>query len=196
MKATALVACLLSLAVMLGWAAPTQAAYEFNMGIHGAKQGWFKPENATKGGLPCLGFQLAAESLRDAQSGLPTGRRQYSPLTVTRAWGPSSPQIFEAFATDEPLPEVTFDFPVVGPNGTASVAYTIKLTNATIIGVTYHLEPAVQPPALQRLLEDVSFSFQKIQVTTVNGGVTAEDTLGGSATLAPGHLFLPGTLPR
>ena len=195
MKSTALVVCLVSLAIVLGLAVPSQAAYEFYMSVKGSKQGQFKAENTkVPNGLTCLGLQLEAESQRDTASSLPTGRRQYTPVTITRQWGAASPLLFEAFATNELLPEVVISFPQVNANGTTFILNTIKLTNAMISRLEYHVEPAAQQPALMHLLEEVSFSFQKIEVTNVDGGVTAGDTVGAGAALAPGHLFLPGTL--
>jgi type VI secretion system secreted protein Hcp len=160
------------------------AATVFYVDIKGAKQGQFKFDSspkaaAQKGYTEAIKFYYQVTSPRDAATGLPTGQRQYSAITITKAWGTSSPQILTACATNEILPTVTFNF--VKPNGLGQtiVYQTIKLTNATITSVKRHIDVSTgtEPPD-PRELEDVSFTFQKIEVQDVNGTMAMDDWMG------------------
>ena len=81
------------------------------------------------------------------------------------------PQIFEAASTNETLALVEFDFPRTSPDGKESVYETIKLTDATISSVKRYIGfPDAGEPPDPRQLEDVSFSFSKIEITHSDGG--------------------------
>jgi type VI secretion system secreted protein Hcp len=149
------------------------------MAIKGAKQGQFKGQSMAKGQekwIPCSQFLFAVNAPRDAATGLPTGRRQYAPIVATKEWGAASPQIFQAIATNESLPLVEFEFLRTDPRGLETVIETVTLTNATVSGFKQYIgfpDPGEQPS--NRQLEDVSFTFQKIEVTSTEGKTTAMD---------------------
>jgi len=66
---------------------------------------------------------------RDAASGLPTGKRQHKPLTVTKAIDKSSPKLMEAIATGRVIPMVRLEF--VTP-GTRTLYYQIVLKDVIV----------------------------------------------------------------
>jgi type VI secretion system secreted protein Hcp len=91
-------------------------------------------------------------------------------------WDASTPQIIEAASTNESLPLVEFDFVHAGTNGQESIYETIKLTNAVISSVKDYMGfPEGGAPSDPRQLEDVSFTFQKIDVSNNDGKTTAID---------------------
>jgi type VI secretion system secreted protein Hcp len=154
---------------------PTQ----FFVTVTGAKQGAFKGESTQKGRegkIPGVAFSYGVLSPRDPTSGLPTGKRQHQPVVFSKEWGISSPQFYEAIYTNESLPTVLFEFFVAGPTGVIALNHTIKLTNASISAIRQTL-PDNQPVGSQdpRELQEISFTFQKIDIVSVNGGTEASD---------------------
>ena len=126
----------------------------FSMTIEGTKQGAFP--GAKSGGIPGLKFSYEVKSPRDLASGQASGRRQHNPVVVTKAVGAASPQIFQALTTNEILKSVVVTLP-----GGEGGSYTIKLSNATVSNVKQYTEPLNGQTVV---LEDVSFTFQRIEV--------------------------------
>ena len=158
----------------------------FYIKMEGSKQGTFKDEVTDPGqGSRGLGFEQAVTSPRDAASGQATGRRQYSPILITKEWGAASPQLFQALVTNEALKTVQFAF--YGPTGgstdeTTTPFFTIKLTNAFVSKLEKYKNfnaAGHQDAHDERFLEDVSFTFQKIEMVHVASTTAASDTLNG-----------------
>ena len=99
-------------------------------------------------------------SPRDPASGQATGKRQHKPLTITKEIDKSTPLLMKAIFTNQTLPAVQFDL----KNAAGKTVATIKLTNAQV---------SVRSQA--GLTEHVSFTYQKITWTWVDGGISAED---------------------
>src|SRR5262249_42782078 len=93
--------------------------YVFYVSIQGAKQGKFKGEgaHAHKNVIPAHSFSYEVISPRDVATGQATGKRQHSPVTISKEWGAASPQLFQAAVTNEPLQSVLFEFPVTDARG-------------------------------------------------------------------------------
>ena len=173
----------LMLAAARGSTSPTQtppasSATSIIVKITGSKQGAFKSEVAGKGvdklgQIQGFGFQFELRSPRDAATGQASGKRQYSPITFTKEWGAASPQIFQALSTNEILPTVEFDFVRSNALGEQTVYYTMKLTNATVSALKSYIGGAGTTD--QRALEDVSITFQKIEVEDKEGKTMAMD---------------------
>ena len=126
--------------------------------------------------IPCSQFLLLLNAPRDASSGQATGRRQWSPIVVTKEWGAASPQILSAASTNEVLPLVEFEFLRSGPTGVEQVFQTVTLTNATISTFKQYIGfPDAGEQSNPHPLEDVSFTFQKIEVTNNEGRTAASD---------------------
>lgn len=158
----------------------------FYVTVKGQKQGNFKSDfvraplvkgATTEPQIEGIRFSMQLNSPRDPASGLATGKRQYSPITFTKVWGPSSPQFLQAAATNENLTTVTFEFYKALPTGQVTVFQIITLTNATVSSVHRYIAVAAgNDPPDPRELEDISFTFQKIDVADkATGGVTFID---------------------
>lgn len=150
------------------------------MAIKGAKQGQFKGQSLgsrmQEKWIPCSQFLLSIVSPRDVSTGQASGKRQYAPIVVTKDWGAASPQIFQAIATNEALPLVEFEFLKVNAQGTEFVFETVTLTNASISAFKQYIGfPDAGEQSSPHSLEDVSFTFQKIEVTNTEGKTTATD---------------------
>ena len=125
--------------------------------VTGHHTGVFKGDDNSRTGLiTVIAYQYELTSPRDAASGLPTGHRQHHPVTITHALGGSSPEFLNSAATNEVLTSVVITFNRVDRNGKEINFYTVKLTNATITLVKQYTSGS-------SVLEDVSFTFQKIE---------------------------------
>lgn len=93
--------------------------------------------------------------------------------------GISSPQIFQAWVTNERLNTVLFEFLKTNAQGADAIVYTVKLTNAAVSNIQQKLDASNQPgqPLDGIEYEAVSFVFEKIEVTSVPGQTGAEDSL-------------------
>ncbi len=142
----------------------------FFITIKGAVQGDFSGEPASSGkrhitNIPILGFDLEVSSPRDLSTGLPTGKRQWRPLTISKEWGPASVQIMAAMVNGENLQSVVITELRVNAAGIETPYMEIKLTNAVIsdIAVERQGEQTPSGPKSQEI-EKVAFIFHKIQV--------------------------------
>lgn len=155
-------------------------AYEFYVTVEGTKQGKFKgesPRDLHKAKFGAIGFQYEVASPRDLASGQASGKRQHKPIVVTKEWGASSPQIFQAITTNEVLKSVLFEFYRTTADGAEEIAYTIKLTNATVSNLKQYSDQKAKHESSSDVheLEDVSFTFQKIDVESKLGKTAASD---------------------
>jgi len=130
-------------------------AVDATIAIKGQKLGDFSTTPLSIGGLT---HEIV--SPRDPASGLPTGKRQHKPFTITKLLDKSTPLLLTALVTNENLVFVK----VAITDGTSNTIMMIQLTNASVasrrqIGQT----------------EEIAFTYQKISWTWVDGGVTAQD---------------------
>jgi type VI secretion system secreted protein Hcp len=114
-------------------------------------------------------FFFSVETPRDSQSGLPTGKRVYVPVTFLKANGPSTPQLYQALATNEALTTVVFDC-----YGQAGLAHSVTLTNASVASMDF-FHPDLRDPKTQNQSDctQLALTFQKIEV--VHGSISAAD---------------------
>jgi type VI secretion system secreted protein Hcp len=148
--------------------------------VTGAVQGPFKGEATSPKLLhkiPGIAFSYGVLNPHDVATGAPSGRRQHQPITFTKQWGASSPQFYQAAYTNEVLTTVLFEFFLPLSDGTESLDHTIKLTNATIFSTqqALHLGQLNGPPVDSRELHEISFHFQKIEITSLTGHTQATD---------------------
>ena len=123
----------------------------------------------------------AVVSPRDPQSGLPTGQRMHKPLVITKELDKSTPILWNIICTNENITEAIFKFWTPQTKAAAGAGaevqhYTIKLTNANIASIEFHMAN-IKHPDLQRLVEyeDIAMTYQKIEWTWNDGGITAGD---------------------
>ena len=157
-------------------------AQQFHVTVKSAKQGDFKGDIAGKSNnqIAGLGFRDGV-SVNVGATGQATGRRQYSPIAFTKAWSGSSPQFLQALATNETLTAVTFEFFKAKPDGTEQTFYTIKLSDASVVRIEQFAGNLNSLSATVPEIEEISLTFRKIQVTSVEGGTGAADDWSGPA---------------
>lgn len=152
------------------------------MSVKGQKQGLFKGgviQKGREGKIGVIAMSHEIVSPRDAASGLPTGKVQHKPLTVTVEWDSAIFQFYNALFANETLSEVTIDFFApsmlgqVGGAGAEVNFVTVKLTNASIASIRSQ-QPNTKDPNQVRYKEylEVSFTYQKIEVkNNINKGI-------------------------
>jgi type VI secretion system Hcp family effector len=164
---------------------PNLSAEEVFVATVGLKQGAFAGEVPQKGfenKIQAVGFSHELLTPPDQ-----TGRRQHKPIVITKRVGASSPQFFQAWATNEPLKSVTIDFTDVSDRtmGTAGMTrklvYQITLQNAVVVRIAQRMDPTATPtPATGPAhLEEISLAYQSITVTFHGPGAarTASDSM-------------------
>lgn len=184
MKARHVLAMGLAVAFALTLTSAAQAAYIARVSIEGTKQGWFRGEGPGKATnpatLPLVNFKYELVVPRDPASGLPTGARQHKPVVITKEWGAATPQLLQALVTNEILKSVLIEFVQTNAGGQEYVYYTVKLTNASIMSLRRYTRAGDQGGQHASTgdhvqLEDISFTFQKIELTSKDGNTMAMD---------------------
>ena len=152
-------------------ASPAHGAEKYYLKVEGTKQGSFKGGIERNGSrwIEITAFSVGLISPRDAATGQASGKRQHKPISITKEVDESSPQLFRAATTNEVLKDVVIQSVRLDPHGKEQIYQTITLKNAHI--------PQVQKIAGKGKREEERFDliFQQIQVTDVQGKVTATD---------------------
>ncbi|MBL7812018.1 MAG: type VI secretion system tube protein Hcp [Bacteroidetes bacterium] len=127
-------------------------------------------------------FDHSITSPRDPASGLPSGRRQHKPLIITKEIDPSTPLLYQVLVNNENISRLELNFWAPAASRIAGVAgaevnvLRIVLTNANIADIHAEMwNNRVAENATIPVLETVSFSYQKIEWTWLQGGITAMD---------------------
>jgi type VI secretion system secreted protein Hcp len=149
----------------------------FFISIKGNKQGQFKAEtgkNSTD--IPIFGFSYGVTSPRDPATGQATGKRQHKPITIFKEWGVCSVQMFAALVTNEVLTPVTIREMRVDPSGKELTYMEIRLTNAAISTIQVDPQKLDDAPVwTDHEIEQISFTFQKIEIENFLSKSTASD---------------------
>jgi len=170
-------------------ALPADAALMAYAYIKGQKSGLIKGGVIQKGREDSIGVIAYSHDVttpRDPASGLATGKRQHGVFKITKELDKSTPLLYGAWVNNETLTDVTFKFwtprlgGAIGGGGTEVQHYTVKLTNARIVDIKGQMQN-IKNPDLMRYneTEDIAFTYQKIEWTWVEGGITASDSAGG-----------------
>jgi type VI secretion system secreted protein Hcp len=150
----------------------------------GQKSGQIKGSVTQKGREDSIGVIASAHSIvspRDPQSGLPTGQRMHKPFVITKELDKATPVLYNVLCTNENLSSVTIKYwtpqlKAATATGNEVQYFTIKLTNANVASIEFR-QANIKIPELQRLdpYEEVAMTYQKIEWTWTDGGITAID---------------------
>jgi len=110
--------------------------------------------------------------LPHAATGLPSGKRQHSPVSVVKEWGAASPQLFQALVTNEVLETVEIECHGVLEDGTKGIVHKLMLWNANVASIRQSAGGDAGP----RELETVAFSFEAIEHLSPKGETFAKDS--------------------
>jgi type VI secretion system secreted protein Hcp len=158
------------------------------MSIKGTKQGDITKDASGPKSMGNLGqkghenevivqaFRHEVVTPTDPQSGQPTGQRVHRPVIVTKVYDKTSPQLYQALCTGERLTEVEIHWFRTSKEGKQEHYFTHKLTDAVIVNIKAVM-PNCQDPSQSSFthLEEVAFSYRKIEWTHVVAGVSAMD---------------------
>jgi type VI secretion system secreted protein Hcp len=150
----------------------------------GQKSGQVKGGITQKGREDSIGVIAVTHNIfspRDPQSGLPTGQRMHKPFTVTKELDKSTPILYNVLCTNENLSTVTIKYwtpQLKAASGAGSEVqhYTVKLTNANIASYDFRMAN-IRNPELVKFTEyeEIAMTYQKIEWTWNDGGITAGD---------------------
>jgi len=152
--------------------------------LKGQKQGEIKgsvTQKGREGKIMVIAASHEVLSPRDAASGLATGKRMHKPFVITKELDRSSPLLYSMLVNNENITEWELQFWTSGLNsrtgfGTEKQHYTVKLTNANISDISFRMLNNKNPELVRFAeYEEISFTYQKITWTWVDGGIMAED---------------------
>jgi len=152
--------------------------------LTGQKQGQIKgsvTQKGREGKIMVIAVNHEIVSPRDAASGLPTGKRMHKPFVITKELDKSTPLLFNALVNNENITSWELQFFTAQVRaatgaGTETNHYTVRLTNANIADIKSVMLNNKYPEFMKLAeYEEISFTYQKIEWTWVNGGITASD---------------------
>ena len=148
--------------------------------VKGAAQGDITgsvTQKGKEGTIAVIAIDHSIISPRDPASGLPTGKRMNSPLVIVTHIDKATPLLYQALVTNENLPTVELDFYKTGQDGVEKIYFKIVLTNANLSSINQTKLNSQDDPNTNLFgeYEELSFTYQKIQWTWIDGGITAED---------------------
>ena len=156
--------------------------------VTGQKQGAIEGGVTQKGREKTIlvhGFEAQITSPRDVGSGAATGKRQHQPIRIVKEIDKASPRLWQALITNEVLSNCVVKFfspvgsPAIGVAGEVQ-HYTVTLTNASIVSMRQTMaENEIQANVALPLTEELLLSYQKIEWTWNDGGITAMDDVHG-----------------
>jgi type VI secretion system secreted protein Hcp len=148
------------------------AALNAYLKLKGEKQGDIKggvTKKGNEGAIDILSVSHEVVSPRDPASGLPTGKRQHKPFVITKELDKSTPLLNSMLVRNERIKTWALDVYLPNAKGVEALAYTIKLTDASIASIRLITD------ADGNVKEEIAFTYQKIEWTWKEGAITAED---------------------
>ena len=145
----------------------------------GAKHGQVKGSVTQRGREDSIGVIAVSHRIvapRDPSTGQASGKRKHESWMFTKELDKSTPILFHMLCTNEVLPTATFKFWAVDHKGGEAQHYTVKLTNATVGSQEFRqLDIRNLEFAKHAEYEEVHLTYQSIEWTWNDGGITAMD---------------------
>ncbi|MCC6523188.1 MAG: type VI secretion system tube protein Hcp [Polyangiaceae bacterium] len=152
--------------------------------LKGQKQGNIKgsvTQKGREGKIMVIAVSHGIVSPRDPASGLPTGKRMHKPLVITKTIDAATPLLYNVLVHNENVSELELQFwtPQISAStgtGQEKQHFTIRLWNANIANMSQRMHNTKRPE-LAKLpeLEEVAFTYERIEWTWTEGGITAGD---------------------
>ena len=134
-----------------------------------------------EGNIGAMGFSSSVYMPYDPASGQPTGRRQYSPIMISKSFDVASVRMNQAFLTNERLAQVLLHFYTTGGQGQDLHYYSVELVDASIVSYDQSTEDGITP-----VVEQWGFVFRRIRWTDeVNHIETTDDWADVVAAVLP-----------
>ncbi len=129
------------------------------------------------GAIPLLALRNSIISPRDSASGLPTGRRQYQPITIRKRIDKASPLLMKALTENQSI-EAQLHFYRPASDGTMEMYYCIFLEGGSIVDHQLALGYSLGDTATHEVsqpFEEISFTYQKITWLYPKSNISFED---------------------
>ena len=108
----------------------------------------------------------------DPASGLASGRCMHKSFVITKPVDRSSPLLYNALAQNETIVQWELEF-ISPASALPSPFYTVRLTNALISDIEFSFSDGANA---NPTVENVSFTYQKIEWVWNDGNIEATDT--------------------
>ncbi len=151
-----------------------QAALNSYLSLTGETQGEIKggvTQAGREDSIEIYGWSHEIVSPRDAASGMPTGKRQHKPLTLTMPIDKSTPLLLNALTNNENITEFRLEMWRPSRSGKEFQYYTIELVNASV--ASFKVESGADKRSPHTAT--ISLTYQKIIEIWEDGGITAKD---------------------
>jgi len=147
--------------------------------LKGQKTGEIKGSVTQKGRenkLMVIAVSHEVVSPRDPASGLPTGKRMHKPYVITKELDKATPLLQNVLVNNENITEWELQFWRPSATGAEVQYFTVKLTNANIASISARMLNNKDPNLMKfETFEEIAFTYQKIEWTWTDGGITAMD---------------------
>ncbi len=137
-------------------------------------------QKGREGSIMVIAYSHNISAPIDPSSGLPTGKSKHDVLMITKEVDKSSPILYRMLVTNERAKDFRLDFWIPSASGKEVQYYTIMLTNARIVSIKAEMLNNKYPENMQhREREHISFSYDTINWTFQDGGITASANWSG-----------------
>jgi type VI secretion system secreted protein Hcp len=147
--------------------------------LKGQKTGEIKgsvTQKGREGKIMVIAVSHEVISPRDPASGLPTGKRMHKPFVITKELDSATPLLLGALCNNENITEWELQFWTPSATGAEKQHYTVKLVNANIASIAFRMANNKHPDLMKYAeYEEIAFTYQKIDWTWMQGGITAGD---------------------
>jgi type VI secretion system secreted protein Hcp len=132
------------------------------------------------GTIECLSFSQGLFAPRQPGSMLPSGKRTFGPIVISKRIDSSTPLLAQLLCENKKVNgEFKFYRPHTTGDGTTEQFFTVEIKNAYVqsINLVSHALPgagSAEPP-----MEEVTFVYPEITWTITDGGVTFHESWGG-----------------
>ncbi|HSN17386.1 MAG TPA: Hcp family type VI secretion system effector [Gammaproteobacteria bacterium] len=110
------------------------------------------------------------------ENGLPSGRRVHRPLMITKEVDKSTPKLYQALCTGEPMSEVTLRWYRMDGSGEEVQFFTVMLQNALIVKVESWVPDVLDKQnAHYGNMENLWFTYEVIRWTWEEDGIEYEE---------------------
>ena len=105
----------------------------------------------------------------------------HKPLIITKELDVSTPVLYRLLVTNENITQLLLHFWTPQLKAGTGVGqevqnYTVKLTNANIASIDFRMDNIRHPDLVKfSEYEEIAFTYQKIEWTWTDGGITASD---------------------
>ena len=138
--------------------------------------------NKSGNGIKLASLQHGVTLPIDPASGLPTGQRKHSVLTVVKQLDSTTPKFYRALVNNENLTQVVIRFYGTTADSTVTNFFTYTLSNARVTAIR-NWQPNANDPAAAPYVqpEEISFSYQSITWRDELNAVETQDSWNSQA---------------